>query len=325
MSPCLIFLQQNPSLTFDGVIGDTGFQFSRVGADPEALTAENEIRDCRTRLTPARHPMQLFSIGCNRSVCRFHSTMSESPFYRLAPFIQEYIYRKGWDELRPIQVQAIEAILDTPHHVLIASGTASGKTEAALLPILTDLDRRPSSSIGVLYIGPLKALINDQFERLQALLEETNIPVQSWHGDIAQGKKERFLKQAQGILQITPESLEAMLINRHGDLRRLFGDLRYVILDEVHALIGSDRGRQVLCQLQRLARVQQEPARRIGLSATIGDTAIVQRWLAGGTTEPAILLEDKQSKRAVEARTGVLPDPGSRRDRGCRRGGRKAG
>src|SRR5271165_2790162 len=142
-----------------------------------------------------------------------------NPFYRLAPFIQEYIYRAGWGELRGVQVQAIEAILDTPDHVLITSGTASGKTEAAFLPILTHLYEQPSKSIAVMYIGPLKALINDQFYRLDGLLEAIDIPVQAWHGDIAQSKKVRFLREGKGVLQITPESLEAMLMRRApGDL-----------------------------------------------------------------------------------------------------------
>ncbi len=186
------------------------------------------------------------------------------------------------------------------HHLLITSGTASGKTEAALLPILTQLKADPSSSIGVLYIGPLKALINDQFERLQALLEETETPVQSWHGDVARSKKIRFLAQAEGILQITPESLEAMLINRHADLPRLFGDLRFVVIDEVHAFISSDRGRQVICQLQRLARFQRHPARRIGLSATLGEPEQAASWLVGGTDIPVTLIDDSQSRRNVQ-------------------------
>lgn len=226
--------------------------------------------------------------------------MTTNPFYRLAPFIQEYIYRQHWEQLRPVQVQAISSILDTPNHILITSGTASGKTEAALLPILTELTYNPSATIGVMYIGPLKALINDQFERLQGMLEETGIPVQSWHGDIAQSKKTRFLKQAQGLLQITPESLEAMLINRHNELGRLFGDLRFVVIDEVHAFINSDRGRQVLCQLQRLARYQAKPARRIGLSATIGEPDLAMRWLAGGTDLPVTLIQDQQKSRELE-------------------------
>ncbi len=222
-----------------------------------------------------------------------------NPFYRLAPFIQDFIYREKWEELRPIQVDAISAILDTPNHVLITSGTASGKTEAAFLPILTDLFERPSSSIGAMYIGPLKALINDQFHRLERLLEDSSIPVQSWHGDVSQSKKQRFLRSGQGILQITPESLEAMLINRQTELSRLFGDLRYVVLDEVHALIGSDRGRQVLCQLQRLARYQTRPARRIGLSATLGEPTLASAWLAGGTDCQVTHINDIVSRRKV--------------------------
>ncbi len=209
--------------------------------------------------------------------------MSEHPFYKLAPFIQEYIYRNKWENLHEIQVRAIEAILDTPDHILISSGTASGKTEAVLLPIITDLHHHPPMSIGAMYIGPLKALINDQFARIAELLEETDIPVQSWHGDVAQSKKQHFLKRAQGILQITPESLEAMLINRHYELKRLFSDLRYVIIDEIHAFIDSDRGRQVLCQLERLSHVQRMPARRIGLSATIGEPELAMAWLQGSS------------------------------------------
>lgn len=222
-----------------------------------------------------------------------------SAFARLAPFIQEYIYREKWTDLRPVQVQSIAAVLDTSNHILITSGTASGKTEAAFLPILTELYERPSASIGVIYIGPLKALINDQFERLESLLQEADIPVQSWHGDIDQSKKRRFVREARGILQITPESLEAMLINREADLRRLFGDLRFVVLDEVHALIGSDRGLQVLCQLQRLARYQTRPARRIGLSATLGQPELAMEWLAGGTNIPVTLIADQSGRRKV--------------------------
>ncbi|MEG1631854.1 MAG: DEAD/DEAH box helicase [Hydrogenoanaerobacterium sp.] len=93
--------------------------------------------------------------------------MSIAAFERYAPFIQEYIYRKNWTDLREVQVEACEAILDTDNHVIIESGTASGKTEAAFFPILTSLQKSPSDTVGVMYIGPLKALINDQFERLR--------------------------------------------------------------------------------------------------------------------------------------------------------------
>ena len=121
--------------------------------------------------------------------------MSKSAFERYAPFIQEYIYRKRWTELREVQVEACEAIMDTDKHVIIASGTASGKTEAAFFPILTLLEKKPANSIGVMYIGPLKALINDQFERLDELLREHDIPVYPWHGDISQTAKKKALKK----------------------------------------------------------------------------------------------------------------------------------
>lgn len=212
--------------------------------------------------------------------------MSDNAFYQLAPFVQEFIYRHRWDKLRPFQSEAIAAILGAPQHVLICSATASGKTEAALLPIITRLHEDPPQSIGALYIGPLKALINDQFLRLNDLLEDSGIPVQSWHGDVPQSKKARFLRRARGILQITPESLEAMLMRRHHELTRLFGDLRFVVIDEVHAFMASDRGRQVICQLERLARVGQQPVRRIGLSATVGEPQLAMRWLQGNTQLP---------------------------------------
>lgn len=238
--------------------------------------------------------------------------MPGNPFYKLAPFIQEHIWRNRWTDLRSIQVEAIYAILDTSDHILISSGTASGKTEAALLPILTDLHRNPPSSIGAIYIGPLKALINDQFERLSELLEECEIPAQSWHGDVAQAKKARFLQRARGILQITPESLEAMLINRHHELKRLFHDTRYIIIDEVHAFIDSDRGRQVMCQLERLSRLQAEPARRIGLSATIGEPQLTMDWLCGDTEIPVQLISSQKTS-PVEIGLEYFPLPDSRR------------
>lgn len=222
-----------------------------------------------------------------------------NPFYRLAPFIQEFIYRENWAQLREVQVLAINAVLDTDQHILITSRTASGKTEAAFLPVLTALHENPSTTIGAMYIGPLKALINDQFYRLEKLLEESHIPVQSWHGDVVQSKKQAFLRQAQGILQITPESLEAMLINRQTDLGRLFGDLRFVIIDELHAFIGSDRGRQVLCLLQRLARYQAKPARRIGLSATLGQPELALDWLSGGDSASVTHIQDTVGRREV--------------------------
>ena len=209
--------------------------------------------------------------------------LSDNPFYRLAPFLQEYIYRHQWTELREIQVLACGVLFDTADHLLLAAGTASGKTEAAFLPILTDLDQRPPTSIAVLYIGPTKALINDQFYRLEGLLAEAEIPLWAWHGDIAAHRKKKMLQNPSGILQITPESLESLLINHRTQLGRLFADLRYVVIDEVHLFMAADRGRQILCQLARLERlIPTIRPRRIGLSATLGDYAQAEQWLVGG-------------------------------------------
>ena len=214
--------------------------------------------------------------------------MNDHPFYRLAPFIQEYIYAHEWTELRAVQVEACRVIFETDAHLLLATGTASGKTEAAFLPLLTSLYEEPSDTIGALYIGPTKALINDQFYRLNDLLAEARIPVWEWHGDVAQSHKARLLKAPQGVLQITPESLESLLINRNALLTQLFGGLRFIVIDEVHVFMGADRGRQVLCQLARLSRYIREEPRRIGLSATLGDKSLAEQWLASGSTRSVI-------------------------------------
>ena len=125
-------------------------------------------------------------------------------FYRYAPFIQDYIYRSGWKTLRGVQNAAGDAIFGSEDNVLLTASTASGKTEAAFFPILTLLDEDPPQSVGVLYIAPLKALINDQFGRLNELCEEEGIPVHRWHGDVAQSRKRKVMKNPSGILQITP-------------------------------------------------------------------------------------------------------------------------
>ena len=223
-----------------------------------------------------------------------------SPYYRLAPFIQEFIYSQGWTDLRPVQVEACRVLFDTDAHLLIAAGTASGKTEAAFLPVLTRLHDDPPTTVGAIYIGPIKALINDQFDRLTDLLKQAEIPVWAWHGDVVQSRKKNLLKRPKGILQITPESLESLLINQSTELKRLFGDLRFVIIDEIHAFIGSDRGAQILCQLSRLARLTDNHPRRIGLSATLGDYTMAEDWLRSGTNRPVITPQIPAKPRTIQ-------------------------
>lgn len=237
--------------------------------------------------------------------------MSENPFNRLAPFIQEFIYRHNWTELRQVQVEACRVIFDTDAHLLLAASTASGKTEAAFLPILTLLSNNPTSTVGVLYIGPLKALINDQFTRLNELLKEANIPVWHWHGDVSAAEKQKLLREPRGVLQITPESLESLLINRRTALASIFAELRFIVIDEVHAFMGSDRGRQALCQLQRLSEYVKGQPRRIGLSATLGDYRFAEEWLQSGTERPVITprIPTGQQRARIAVEHFILAEP----------------
>lgn len=229
---------------------------------------------------------------------------NESVFERFPDYIREYIYQHSWESLREIQLLAAESIFYTQNNLLLTSSTASGKTEAAFFPILTMLEGNLPESVAVLYIAPLKSLINDQFSRIEELLDISGIPVTHWHGDVAQSHKKKLLEKPRGILQITPESLESMLMNRSNDLIRLFHGLEFVIIDEIHTLTGSDRGNQIICQLCRLGRLIGHHPRRIGLSATVGDTFLAAAWLAAGscrdTDVPALTPEKLRWRLGME-------------------------
>ncbi len=222
--------------------------------------------------------------------------MNKGIYNRFALFIIEYIYKNGWNELRPVQIEAARVLFDTDKNLLLSSTTASGKTEAAFFPIISMLSEKDISSFNCIYIAPLKSLINDQFLRLDGLLELSGIPVFHWHGDIAASHKTKALKMPGGILQITPESLESMLMNRSNDIPRLFAELEYIVIDEIHVLMGSDRGNQILCQLSRLQKLIGRIPRRVGLSATIGRLDEAALWLGSGTgreTEAPYFKDDR--------------------------------
>lgn len=221
-------------------------------------------------------------------------------FERLAPFIQDFIYDNEWSELHGNQIASCEVIFDTNSNLLLSSGTASGKTEAAFLPVLTELYNNPSTSVGVMYISPLKALINDQFKRLEQLILESGIPVCKWHGDASVAKKNALIKNPAGILQITPESLESLLINKRSACVKMFSDLRYVIIDEVHHFMRDVRGIQVLCLLERMQRLTGNIPRRIGLSATLGDINVAKNWLNSGTPRDCIAPITDEGKKSIK-------------------------
>lgn len=218
-------------------------------------------------------------------------------FERYAPFVQDFIYAHDWESLRAIQVAAADAIFNTNDNVLLTASTASGKTEAAFFPILTEFWENPPASVGAIYIGPLKALINDQFYRLNDLCEDADIPVWHWHGDVSASHKAKMLKKPSGILQITPESLEALLLHKHNAIPRLFVDLRYVVIDEVHSLLRGDRGGQTLCLVERLSRMAGVNPRRIGLSATIGEPELTGTMLSAGTGRGCVIPRFEEPRR----------------------------
>jgi ATP-dependent Lhr-like helicase len=223
-----------------------------------------------------------------------------SAFFLLDERIQKWIWQSGWTELRDAQEQAIAPILAGNKDVVIAAATAAGKTEAAFLPILTSLLRDDGPSCAI-YVSPLKALINDQWGRLEGLCESLEVPVVPWHGDITDSRKKRFLKKPEGVLLITPESLEALLMNRGHGLAGLFSGLRYVVVDEMHAFIGMERGRQLQSLLHRLEFVLKRNVPRIGLSATLGDMTLAAEYLRPGKKGEVELIISKDGSHELKA------------------------
>lgn len=193
---------------------------------------------------------------------------SSSSFDLLARPIQQWIWNRGWEGLRSIQEKAIPLVLANENDIIISATTASGKTEAALLPALTKVYQEGGL---ILYVSPLKALINDQLLRFRDLCADLELPLVPWHGDIAQNKKIRFTKNPKGILLITPESLEALFVNRGYSIERLFESIQYTIVDELHTFVGTERGKQLQALMRRLEDKTKKRVTRIGLSATLGD------------------------------------------------------
>lgn len=203
-----------------------------------------------------------------------------SQFARLDPRLQRWVWRERWTELREIQELAIPAILPAESDVLLAASTAAGKTEAAYLPALTRVATQNSrAGVRILNVSPLKALINDQFDRLELLAREVDIQVHRWHGDVPQAAKKRVLAEPAGVLLITPESLEAMFVLRGPKVAGLFAGLEYLVVDELHAFLGSERGRQLQNLLHRVELALRRRVPRIGLSATLGDLSMAAEAL----------------------------------------------
>ena len=215
-------------------------------------------------------------------------------FFLLDERIQRFLWAEGWESLRDAQEAAIPLIVKADSDVIVAAATAAGKTEAAFLPALTHLLQAESQGL-IVYISPLKALINDQFGRLDRLCEQLEIPVWPWHGDISSSAKARFLAKRQGVLLITPESLEAMLCHRGTSIGAVFDRLAFFVVDELHAFIGSERGKQLQSLMHRIERVIGRQVPRVGLSATLGDMRLAADFLRPGQGGSVALVESKAS------------------------------
>lgn len=236
---------------------------------------------------------------------------STEAFSSLAEPVQRWIWKQGWPSLRDVQAKAIPAIL-AGGDVIISARTAAGKTEAALLPLVTRVLQRPPDRTGfdVLCISPLKALINDQFRRLEGLCEDCQLPLHRWHGDVSAGAKDRARSRPSGIVVITPESLEATLIRRGAEIPKLFGSLEAVVIDELHAFIGRERGMQLQSILTRieiaahLAKVD-----RVALSATLGDMRLAADYLRPGDGEAVTVIEGDDEGNGLKLQIRGYPRP----------------
>lgn len=197
-------------------------------------------------------------------------TDKDNPFYKLDPRLQRWVAKRGWHDLNLLQKNAIGPILAHRRDLILSAATAGGKTEAAFLPALTYVAGRKidKQSVRILYISPLKALINDQYRRLEEIGDEIGLDITPWHGDISSSRKQKLFKYPRGVILMTPESMESMLMNHLTFVRTGLMELDYIIIDEFHAFIGTERGEQ----LQSLiARVEQAVGKRIviiALSAT---------------------------------------------------------
>lgn len=201
-------------------------------------------------------------------------------FDKLHPAMQYHVVNSlGWSTLRPTQLAAIEPIHAGAHCLLLAP-TAGGKTEAAIIPMLSRMLTEAWPATSVLYICPIKALLNNLEPRLSCYAGLVGRRVEVWHGDVAQSRKQRALKDAPDLLLTTPESIEAMLISARIDRQNWFGNLQTVIVDELHAFAADDRGWHLRSVLHRLDQYLKRPLQRVGLSATVSNPPELLKWFA---------------------------------------------
>ena len=220
-----------------------------------------------------------------------------SVFARFAPRLQQAIVsRLGWSSLRPVQEEAGEALL-AGDNVVILAPTAGGKTEASIFPVLSQMVDNEPEGVGALYVAPIKALLNNQADRLGLYTEMVGLRSFVWHGDKPDHLRRQFLREPAHLLMTTPESLEVMLVSARVDKNKLFADLRTVVIDEVHALAGIDRGAHLMSVLERLARISKHDVQRVGLSATVGNPGAILSWIQGTSNRPGRVVNSPSQPR----------------------------
>ena len=229
---------------------------------------------------------------------------------RLHPHIQHAIVHDlGWRSLRPVQELTIDAVLDGCNAVVLAP-TAGGKTEAAIFPILSRVLSENLQPVSALYVCPIRALLNNQEDRLQGYARMVGLEVFKWHGDVSDSRKHRFRDAPAHVLMTTPESLEVMMISARTDARALFEGLSAVIIDEVHAFAGDDRGAHLAALLERLGAMCGRDVQRIGLSATVGNPQVIGQWLQGSSRRAFRLVDPPRPKPQRDLRIELSADVG---------------
>jgi ATP-dependent Lhr-like helicase len=235
------------------------------------------------------------------------SDMASDPMDLLHPGLVHHVVNTlGWPRLRPLQEESITPLTDGMDAVLIAP-TAGGKTEAACFPLLSRMAQEKWDGTSVLYVCPLKALLNNLLPRLATYTSWLGRTAALWHGDVTHSRRKRILRERPDVLLTTPESLEAMLVSANVDHRAFFSGLRAIVVDEVHAFAGDDRGWHLLAVLERLERVTGRPVQRVGLSATVGNPQELLTWLQGAKAEQRAARVVAPHLREKEPK---LPPPG---------------
>ena len=226
-------------------------------------------------------------------------TTSGTGFDALHPAVQfQIVNHYQWPGLRPVQDLSVAPILRGDNVVILAP-TAGGKTEASFFPLVSRALFEGWEGLSILYISPIRALLNNQRDRLETFMGLLGRRAATWHGDVSASDKKRLRDEPPELLLTTPESLEAMLISTKTKKRALFGNLRAVVIDEVHAFAGDDRGWHLLGVLERLARYADHDLQRIGLSATVGNRTEIVDWLSHGSARPRATVDPPRPANAA--------------------------